>query len=68
MRPNWAKKLWHRSTALRILPTPACFWPRLGARNRNPAAWARDRWPLLTAVGVFALTVVVLGAVVGSDR
>ena len=41
MRPNWAKKLWHRSTALRILPTPACFWPRLGARNRNPAAWAR---------------------------
>ena len=30
IRPNWAKKLWHRSTALRTLPTPGCFWPRLG--------------------------------------
>ena len=34
----------------------------------DPAAWARDRWPLLTAVGVFALTVVALSAVVASDR
>ena len=39
------------------------------ARFRDdPAAWARDRWPLLTAIGVFALTTVVLGAVVASDR
>jgi hypothetical protein len=39
------------------------------ARFRDdPAAWARDRWPLLTAVGVFALTAIVLGAVVSSDR
>jgi hypothetical protein len=39
------------------------------ARFRDdPAAWARDRWPLLTAVGVFALTTIVLGAVVAGDR
>ncbi|HSS37990.1 MAG TPA: hypothetical protein VLT58_04415, partial [Polyangia bacterium] len=34
----------------------------------DPAAWARDRWPLLTAIGAFALTAVVLSAVVASDR
>ena len=42
-------------------PSPARF-------RDDPAAWARDRWPLLTAVGVFALTTIVLGAVVGSDH
>lgn len=48
-----------------LLLSPA---PSKARFRDDPAAWARDRWPLLTAVGVFALTVVVLGAVVGSDR
>jgi len=42
-RPNWAKKLWHRSTAFRTLPTPGRFWPRPGAYNRNPCDPARPR-------------------------
>jgi hypothetical protein len=34
----------------------------------DPAAWARDHWPLLTAIGVVALTSIVLGAAVSADR
>jgi len=48
-----------------LLLTPA---PARASFSDDPAAWARDRWPLLTAVGVFGLTVIVLGAVVGSNR
>ena len=42
-----AKKLWQRSTALRTLPSPCSFWPRLGVCSRKPAAWARCRVGLL---------------------
>ena len=48
-----------------LLLTPP---PSKSSFREDPAAWARDRWPLLTAVGVFGLTVIVLGAVVGSNR
>ncbi len=48
-----------------LLLTPSSSKARF---RDDPAAWARDRWPLLTAVGVFALTTVVLGAVVGTSR
>ncbi len=48
-----------------LLLTPAPVKTRF---RDDPAAWARDRWPLLTAIGVMALTTVVLGAVVASDR
>jgi len=34
----------------------------------DPAAWARDHWPLLTAVGVVVLSSIVLGAAVAGDR
>jgi hypothetical protein len=34
----------------------------------DPAAWARDHWPLLTAVGVVLLSSIVLGAAVSGDR
>jgi hypothetical protein len=36
--------------------------------TEDPAAWARDHWPLLTAVGVVVLSSIVLGAAVSSDR
>jgi hypothetical protein len=42
--------------------------PRAKARlNEDPAAWARDHWPLLTAIGVLALSAIVLGAAVSGD-
>jgi hypothetical protein len=34
----------------------------------DPGAWARARWPLLTAIGVAAGTAIVLGALVASDH
>ena len=34
----------------------------------DPAAWARDHWPLLTAVGVVVFSSIVLGAAVAGDR
>ena len=34
----------------------------------DPAAWARDHWPLLTAIGVVAATAILMSAVVASDR
>jgi hypothetical protein len=34
----------------------------------DPPAWARDHWPLLAAIGVVALTAIVLGATVSGDR
>jgi hypothetical protein len=36
--------------------------------SADPPAWARDHWPLLTAVGAVLLTAIVLGAAVSSDR
>jgi hypothetical protein len=36
--------------------------------SEDPAAWARDHWPLLTAVGVVVLSSIVLGAAVAGDR
>jgi hypothetical protein len=48
-----------------LLLTPA---PAKSSFREDPAAWARDRWPLLTAVGVFGLTIIALSAVVGSNR
>jgi hypothetical protein len=34
----------------------------------DPAAWARDHWPLLTAIGVVVATAVVMSATVSGDR
>ena len=34
----------------------------------DPAAWARDHWPLLTAIGVVALSTVVFTLAVSSDN
>ena len=34
----------------------------------DPGAWARDHWPLLTAVGVVVFSSIVLGAAVAGDR
>ena len=34
----------------------------------DPAAWARDHWPLLTAVGVVLMTSVLLGVAVSGDH
>ncbi len=48
---------------LLLTPPPA----NPGFRD-DPVAWARDRWPVLTAIGVFALTTIVLGTVVASNR
>jgi hypothetical protein len=36
--------------------------------GEDPLAWARDHWPLLTAVGVVLLSSIILGAAVSSDR
>src|SRR5262245_14189621 len=36
--------------------------------SEDPAAWARDHWPLLTAVGVVLLSSIVLAAAVSADR
>jgi hypothetical protein len=43
--------------------------PRPKARfSDDPAAWARDHWPLLTAAGTLVLSAIILGAAVSSDR
>jgi hypothetical protein len=43
--------------------------PPAKARFSDDApAWARDHWPLLTAIGAVALTAIVLGATVSGDR
>jgi hypothetical protein len=61
-------------------PTPTAVSPELAppvlltppatkARFQDdPAAWARDHWPLLTAAGALVLSAIVLGAAVASDR
>ncbi|MFL5308673.1 MAG: hypothetical protein ACJ8F1_25895 [Polyangia bacterium] len=66
--------------AVPVVPVPAADGAAMGPPllltpagqkshfREDPAAWARDRWPLLTAVGAFALTAIVLSAVVASDR
>ena len=48
-----------------LLLTPA---PTKARFSDDPAAWARDHWPLLTAIGVVAVTAIVLTAAVSSDR
>jgi hypothetical protein len=35
--------------------------------EQDPVAWARDHWPLLTAVGALVLSTAILGAASGSD-
>jgi hypothetical protein len=42
--------------------------PAKARLTEDPAAWARDHWPLLTAVGVIVLSSIVLGAAVSADR
>jgi hypothetical protein len=34
----------------------------------DPGAWARDHWPLLTAVGVVVVSSIILGAAVSADH
>jgi hypothetical protein len=34
----------------------------------DPAAWARDHWPLLTAAGVLLTATLILSIAVASDR
>ena len=48
-----------------LLLTPA---PTRARFSDDPAAWARDHWPLLTAIGVVAVTAIFLSAAVASDR
>jgi len=36
--------------------------------NEDPAAWARDHWPLLTAIGVVLTSSIILGFAVSGDR
>jgi hypothetical protein len=48
-----------------LLLTPA---PTKVRFRDDPAAWARDHWPLLTAIGVVVATSVVLTIAVQSDR
>jgi len=36
--------------------------------SEDPAAWARDHWPLLTAVGVVLTSSIILGFAVAGDR
>jgi hypothetical protein len=36
--------------------------------GEDPLAWARDHWPVLTAVGVVLLSSIILGAAVSADR
>jgi hypothetical protein len=48
-----------------LLLTPA---PNKVSFRDDPAAWARDHWPLLTAIGVVAATAIILSATVASDR
>jgi hypothetical protein len=57
-------------TATGDLAPPVLLSPvRTKARfNDDPLAWARDRWPLLTASGVLILSAFVLVAAVSSDR
>jgi hypothetical protein len=53
------------SLAPAVLLTP----PRTKATfSDDPAAWARDHWPLLTAAGTVVLSAIILGAAVASDR
>ena len=36
--------------------------------TEDPAAWARDHWPLLTAIGVVVTSSIILGIAVSGDR
>ncbi|HZL18661.1 MAG TPA: hypothetical protein VFG23_13040, partial [Polyangia bacterium] len=52
-----------------LAPLQLLSQPPAKARFRDdPPAWARDHWPLLTAIGAVALTAIVLGATVSGDR
>ena len=57
------------SPAGNLAPPILLSQPASKARlTEDPAAWARDHWPLLTAVGVVVLSSIVLGAAVAGDR
>ena len=48
-----------------VLVAPAPARPRLG---EDPAAWVRDHWPLVAAVGALVGTALVLSIGVASDQ
>jgi hypothetical protein len=52
------------------LPPPVLIAaaPAKATFGDDPAAWARDHWPLLTAIGVVALSTVVFTLAVSSDN
>lgn len=57
------------STATAPPPTLLAPPPRAPATfQEDPAAWARDHWPLLTATGVVVLTALILTVTVAADR
>jgi len=52
-----------------LAPPMLLSQPRAKVRfSDDPPAWARDHWPLLTAIGAVALTAIVMGATVSGDR
>ena len=52
-----------------LAPLQLLSQPPAKARFRDdPPAWARNHWPLLTAIGAVALTAIVLGATVSGNR
>lgn len=69
-RPGAAPATPLAATAPGQLPPPMLLsQPPAKVRfSDDPAAWARDHWPLLTAIGAVALTAIVLGATVSGDR
>jgi hypothetical protein len=50
-----------------VAPVTRGSGPTDGAFARDPGAWARERWPLLTAVGTAVTTALVLGVMVARD-
>jgi hypothetical protein len=48
-------------------PAPVLVAPPAKAKfSDSPGLWARDHWPLLTAVGVFVGAAIVLGVAAGN--
>ena len=57
------------ATAVDLAPPVLVGQPPQKARlGDDPAAWARDHWPLLTAVGVVLVTSILLGVAVSADH
>jgi hypothetical protein len=52
---------------LAIAPVPSAATVERSGLAEDPAAWARARWPLLTAIGVAAGTALLLGVMVARD-